>query len=230
MQHSISVGSTKPHECSPSQAFRERIKDLSFPCIAARAAVQADRVMTFEATHIACPFDDQAILQFLHKFIDQYRNDADGFSSAVVIFREPIETSEALFEEHFWKRLQSLRDLDKLNYQYDPRVDSDPLSPGFSFSIKQEAFFIIGLHPGSSRPARKFAYPAIVFNPHQQFERLRKIDKYDKIKSVVRKRDQALAGTINPMLDDYGTRSEVFQYSGKEYDDNWICPLKTKHE
>ena len=124
-----------------------------------------------------------------------------------------------------WQRLQALSNLDAENYDYDRRVDSDPASAHFSFSLKQEAFFIIGLHPGSKRPARQFSYPTLAFNPHQEFEKLRATHHYEPMKKVVRKRDLAYSGSINPMLTDFGEVSEAIQYSGKFYSRDWQCPF-----
>ena len=134
-----------------------------------------------------------------------------------------------MFDELLWQRLQALEILDAENYSYDNRVESDPSSSSFSFSIKEEAFYIIGLHPASSRQARQFKYPALVFNPHAQFEQLRSTTKYEVMKNTVRKRDIALSGSVNPMLQDFGESSEVFQYSGRKYDETWQCPLKITH-
>ncbi len=53
--------------------------------------------------------------------------------------------------------------------------------------------------------------------------------KYDMMKNAVRKRDVAYSGSVNPMLKDFGKASEVFQYSGRKYDENWQCPLKIHH-
>lgn len=128
-----------------------------------------------------------------------------------------------------WMRLQALSDLDAEMYPYDGRVNPDPQSDQFSFSLKEEAFFVIGLNPQSSRPARRFKYPTLVFNPHAQFEELRALKRYDKMKNIVRKKDVALSGSINPMLNDFGDSSEVYQYSGLRYDHNWQCPFKYKN-
>jgi hypothetical protein len=137
--------------------------------------------------------------------------------------------TEVAFDQFFWQRLQALSNLDSEKYAYDQRVSDDPGSENFSFSLKSEAFFIIGLHPASSRPARKFKYPTIVFNPHAQFEKLRKLGQYQKMQNIIRKRDTALAGGINPMLTDFGTASEVYQYTGQQLDNNWTCPLHINH-
>lgn len=207
-------------------AFREFIDDKIFPCVAAKAALTRDQMHIFVAGHLACPKDDRDILDFIYKFVDQYRAADNNFHTACIIFPETHPINEETFDGLLWSRLQALSDLDAQDYPYDMRVDADPSSPQFSFSLKEEAFFIIGLFPGSSRDARRFRYPVIVFNPHAQFEELRSLKRYDKMKNIVRKRDVALSGSINPMLQDFGNDSEVYQYSGMRYDKNWECPYK----
>lgn len=213
-------------ELTLTQAFREHIQDKEFPCIAARSALNGNNIRVFEAGHMGCPKDDFAILNFLHDFVDHYRVEkTTGFHSAAVIFSSPVDLSENQFEDYLWQRLQALHYMDAKQYKYDQRVERDPSNEKFSFSLKEEAFFIIGMHPANSRQARRFVAPAIVFNPHHQFEELRAKNQYEKIKTVVRKRDEKITGSINPMLTDFGTRSEVYQYSGKPYDSDWKCPL-----
>ena len=51
-----------------------------------------------------------------------------------------------------------------------------------------------------SRPARRFAHPVIVFNPHDQFERLREQNRYGRMREAIMARDAKLAGSTNPML------------------------------
>ncbi len=181
------------------------------------------------ATHMGCPKDDLAILQFLYSFVDDYRQSGEMYHSAAVIFQQPTFLTEAIFDEFLWQRLQSLSSMDAANFSYDARVDFDPSSPRFSYSLKEEAFFIIGLHPGSSRATRQFKYPTLVFNPHRQFEQLKETTKYQSLQHVVRKRDIAYSGSVNPMLQDFGAASEVYQYSGRRYDEQWQCPLKINH-
>jgi FPC/CPF motif-containing protein YcgG len=205
------------------------LENKTFPCIGANAALARHHIKCMVAGHMACQKDDLAILQFLYDFVEEYRNSNEAFHSAAVIFREPGILDEEIFDELLWKRLQALRELDERNYDYDKRVNADPLSANFSYSLKEEAFFLIGLHPASSRPARKFKYPTLTFNPHAQFEKLRESKSYDMIKEIVRKRDIAFSGSVNPMLEDFGKSSEVYQYSGRNYDDGWQCPLNIKH-
>lgn len=206
------------------------LKQKEFPCIGAKAALAKQQVKCMVADNMACPNDDAEILRFLYDFVDAYRNSKEFYHSAAIIFSGPQIIDEEIFDDLLWQRLQSLENLDAKNYHYDNRVEADPSSAKFSFSIKEEAFYIIGIHPASSRHARQFKYPTLVFNPHAQFEQLRETTKYEVMKNVVRKRDIAISGSVNPMLEDFGKSSEVYQYSGRKYDDSWQCPLKINHE
>ncbi|MCY7420241.1 MAG: YqcI/YcgG family protein [Chitinophagaceae bacterium] len=210
--------------------YKTFIGNKNFSCVAAKAALAKQQLHAMVADHMACPVSDKSILEFLYAFVDEYRKSENLYHSAAIIFKQPQNISEAMFEEFLWQRLQALSDLDAQQFGFDKRVQSDPSSADFSFSLKEEAFFIIGLHPNNSRQTRQFKNPAIVFNPHQQFEQLRQTDKYRHLQHVVRKRDVELSGSINPMLHDFGEESEVYQYSGRKYGKEWQCPLKISHE
>ncbi len=211
------------------EAYLQFLKPREFPCIAAKAAHARELVKCMVADNMACPKDDSCIFNFLCSFVDAYRNSNEFYHSAAIIFTGPEISNEEMFDSLLWQRLQSLEMLDAGTHTYDKRVEPDPASPRFSFSIKEEAFYIIGLHPASSRQARRFMYPTLVFNPHAQFEQLRESSKYETMKNVVRKRDIAYSGSVNPMLSDFGELSEVYQYSGRRYDEDWKCPLKITH-
>jgi uncharacterized protein len=196
-----------------------------FPCIAAKAALKNGHLKTFVAEHMACPKDDARILHFLYDFVDAYRLSAKPFHSAAILFRGPTGVDPVLFDALLWERLSALRLLDSQHYSYDPRVSDDPVSENFSFSLKEEAFFVIGIHPQSHRLSRQFSHPALVFNPHAEFEKLRVSHRYEPLKRTIRKRDVQFSGSVNPMLKDFGEESEALQYSGNQYDSQWKCPL-----
>jgi FPC/CPF motif-containing protein YcgG len=210
------------------EEYRQFLRSRGFPCIGAKAALSRDHVKCMVAADMSTTQEDKRILSFIYQFIDSYRNSNESFHSAAVIFNTPKSPSESEFESMLWARLNSFAELDRIEYNHDKRVDSDPSSSMFSFSLKEEAFFIIGLHPSSSRKARRFAYPAIVFNPHEEFERLKRAGRYESMKKVVRRRDELYSGSVNPMLKDFGEAPEVFQYSGKHYESTWKCPLHHK--
>ena len=202
------------------------LSNKAFPCVAAKAAMAKDHIKLLVADNFACPKDDKLILNFIYDFTHFYRKCAKGFYSAAVIFKQPEIVNEEMFDELLWKRLAALRSMDALQYPHDSRVAANPDDSNFSFSLMEEAFFIVGLHPTSSRPARRFKYATLVFNPHAQFETMKKDARYEKMKTIVRKRDVSFSGSVNPMLTDFGEASEVYQYSGKNYDSQWQCPLQ----
>ncbi|MEO5978930.1 MAG: guanitoxin biosynthesis heme-dependent pre-guanitoxin N-hydroxylase GntA [Chryseolinea sp.] len=211
------------------QEYLDFIGQKEFPCVGAKAALSKNQVNVFIADHLACPHNDQDIINFIYEFVDSSRDNNELYVTAAVVFRAPGELDEEAFENLFWKRLQALSDIDALKYNYDARVARNPELTDFSFSLKAEAFYVIGLSPGSSRNSRRFKYPSMVFNPHVQFDRLKEINKYEPLKHAIRNRDVLFSGSVNPMLADFGESSEAFQYTGIQHDEQWKCPFIAKH-
>ena len=145
------------------------------------------------------------------------------FSAFVASFIEPTPGNEAQFEELLWSTLQQVNGLDARPWAHGRCAD--PESPEFSFSFAGTGYFIVGLHAGSSRLARRFAWPTLVFNPHRQFDRLKADGRYGRFQQAIRTRDLALQGTMNPMLSDFGEASEARQYSGRSVANGWQCPF-----
>ena len=124
------------------QQLLRHLESKDYPCIEAHDAASKQTLSCFVADHMACPVDDHAILNFIYEFVKDYRTALKGYHSVAIIFREPIRLDEILFDKLLWSRLQSLADLYALQYRYDPRVEIDVTSPHFSFSLKEEAFYI----------------------------------------------------------------------------------------
>ncbi|MBU4529037.1 MAG: YqcI/YcgG family protein [Hoeflea sp.] len=210
-------------------SFQHFIESAEFPCVGAKSALARDALTMFPVGDIDSPASDVDIHRAIHDFSKSLDHDSPIVRSFVVIFDGPEELDEKTFEKALWSRLQSLHNLDVVSGQpWSEAVNPDPDSPHFSLSIGGEPFFVIGLHPNASRPARRFEKPALVFNSHLQFEKLRADGRFDKMKEIIRKRDTALAGDINPMLNDHGDASEARQYSGRAVDDEWKCPFAPK--
>ena len=209
-----------------ARAFRSFLADPAFPCLGAKSALSHDNIEITVAADFLSGADDGRIYRDLLEFVRGYERQPTVFCSFVVVFEGPRNLDEAEFEHHLWARLQSLSDRDaSLGFPYDSRVAADPESPEFSLSIGSEAFFVVGLHPHSSRKARRFEAPALVFNPHDQFERLRADGRYDRLRSAIAHRDAVYSGSVNPMLATHGERSEASQYSGRAVDETWVCPF-----
>jgi FPC/CPF motif-containing protein YcgG len=207
-------------------SFQQFIKSAEFPCVGAKSALAKEQMRFVIGRDIRSAWDDLRILPNLLDLAESYRDDPVLFQSLVVLFEEDAALDEAGFEANLWARLQSLTDKDAwLGQQPDPRVSHAPDDPHFSLSFGGEAFFVVGLHPNASRPARRFARPALVFNLHDQFERLRAEGRYEKLRAAIIERDIAAAGAPNPMLARHGTVSEARQYSGRAVGADWVCPF-----
>lgn len=211
--------------------FHAMILDAQYPCVGAKSALNHDHIEIQVAMDIRCPADDARIHTALAAFAERYKADPQPFQSLAVLFRGPEDLSEKGFEQALWQRVQALSDIDAGKHQpYDPRVSPDAGDPHFSLSFGGEAFFLVGLHPQSSRPARRFMTPALVFNPHDQFERLRAQGRYEGLSQAIINRDVALAGSPNPMLAEHGDISAARQYSGRAVSENWRCPFHAHNE
>ena len=206
--------------------FQDFIRDRAFPCVGAKSALSREQIHVLVARDLRSAWNDLPIHAALHAFAARYKAEPKLFQSLAVIFEGPHDLDEAAFERHLWARVQSLSDKDVWNgVGLDPRVDPEPDSPHFSLSFGGEAFFVVGLHPNASRPARRFETPVMVFNLHDQFEQLRSEGLYEKLRATILARDEALAGSINPMLSRHGEVSEARQYSGRPVEADWVCPF-----
>ncbi|MFN3818749.1 guanitoxin biosynthesis heme-dependent pre-guanitoxin N-hydroxylase GntA [Blastomonas sp.] len=212
-----------------AQRFRAFIKTPQFPCVGAKSALAKGQMRIIVGRDLRSGWDDLRILPSLMDIAQDYARDPVPFQSLAVLFEEDAGLTEEQFERHLWQRVQSLTDKDAwLGQKPDPRVSADPDDPHFSLSFGGEAFFVVGLHPGASRPARRFERPALVFNLHDQFEQLRANGLYEKLRGTILDRDIKLAGDINPMLAVHGTMSEARQYSGRAVDNAWKCPMSQR--
>ena len=213
------------------QRFREFVRETSFPCVGAKAALSRGTMTILTARDVASGWDDMAIWPALAALANGYRADPRLFQTLVVLFARSGAMDERAFEARLWERIQSLSDKDVwLGQRADPRVSADPDDPHFSLSFAGEAFFVVGLHPQASRPARRFEVPAMVFNLHDQFEQLRAQGRYEKLRDSILERDVALAGSINPMLARHGAMSEARQYSGRAVEEGWRCPFAGRRD
>lgn len=207
--------------------FRARIAESSFPCVGAKSALARDSLKVIAARDLRSGWNDVAIHRELLQWSMDYRDDPEGLRSLAVVFETPLDLDEREFEAAMWERVQSFADKDAwLCQPYDAGVSPNPDDPHFSLSFGGCAFFVVGLHPHASRPARRFPRPTLVFNLHGQFERLREEGKYERMRERILERDVALAGSLNPMIARFGESSEARQYSGRAVEPGWNCPFR----
>lgn len=220
----------------PPAPLRARFLDFvasgAFPCVGAKAALARDAIRTVEFDSLEDPRHDAALLDSLADFaalLDAQDADDTTVHSFVALFDRPGRMDEHRFEARLWSQLQRLHDLDaQRGTPWAAGVASDPDDPRFSLSLAGHPFFVIGLHPGASRIARRFEAPALVFNSHRQFDRLRADGRYAKMQAATRARDLDLQGSLNPNLADFGTAPETRQYSGRAVEAQWRCPFHAR--
>lgn len=212
---------------SVEDEFRARIREPDFPCVGAKSALAKGSLKIVAARDLTSSWNDVVIHRELLAWSKEYQQERGGLRSLAVVFEGPRDLDEPAFEAAMWERIQSFADKDAwLGQPYDDSVSPNPEDPHFSLSFGGSAFFVVGLHPNASRPARRFARPALVFNLHEQFERLRKEGKYERMRDRILERDVAIAGSVNPMLARHGEASEARQYSGRLVGADWGCPFR----
>ncbi len=207
-------------------AFREWVLDPEFSCLAGRSALHRStyRFGAYER------LDDEdvtaGLARDLYAFAAERAGFRSGFTTFAAVFRGDRDLDEPAFEARLWSQLQRLHDLDARYHPWDERVASNPGDAEFSFSVAGTAYFVVGMHPHASRRARRFAWPALVFNAHDQFEQLRKAGTLAGLQRQIRQREIALDGTLNANLSEYGEASEALQYSGRANSAGWTCPFR----
>ena len=208
--------------------FISHIANPAFPCLGAKAAVNAGTYVLSVFEELGNPGCSQELARELEDFTASEMMLTKEYATFVAIFRTPRESAENAFERLLWNQLQQLHDIDAAKHRWDPAVSSDPSEANFSFSLGGVALYVVGMHPSSSRLSRQFPWPALIFNPHAQFQRLRDGGKWDRMRDSIRTQDIKLQGNSNPMLSDFGETSEARQYSGRKVDGGWRPPFEAQ--
>ncbi|WP_304038978.1 guanitoxin biosynthesis heme-dependent pre-guanitoxin N-hydroxylase GntA [Mesonia mobilis] len=203
--------------------FEHFILQKNHPCVMAQSVFNLESVVLNDYERMIDINKSYQLLNDLEAYLKNYNFESKEFQSFIAVFSKEQIPSEEQFEKLLWQQLQMLSELD--TKPWDTSVNADPDHENFSFSLLGKSFYMVGMHPESSRFARQSPYPALVFNLHAQFEMLRDMGTYQHVKKRIRKRDEALQGFINPMLEDFGAQSEARQYSGREVKKNWKCPF-----
>jgi uncharacterized protein len=206
--------------------FRGFIDQRDFPCLGAKAAFNAQSYLLRGYNKLGSDLASDALADDLRAFIQSTMRTRSEYASFIAVFRHPLGQTEAEFEEQLWSQLRKLNQIDAAcGYFWDRSVASHPDDPHFSFSFAGQALYVVGMHANSSRAARRFRWPTLVFNPHEQFERLRAGGKWQRMQETIRTRDRRFGGSVNPMLSDFGEKSEARQYSGRVVEENWQPPF-----
>jgi FPC/CPF motif-containing protein YcgG len=207
-------------------AMRALLHDPDFPCFGAKSVINQNSYRFGLYHEIADEASTAGLAHDLFRFIQERPSLTGEFSSFIASFVEPKLRRPKEFEDLLWKQLAALHIVDREFFKWNPEVSSEPSDPEFSFSFAENAFFVVGLSPASQRWARRFPWPTLVFNDHSQFEKLRAEQRFDRLRDLIRDRDEAVHGSPNLMLGDYGdVHSEARQYAGRRVSEKWRCPV-----
>ena len=219
-------------ELAIHRRFAEHIQEDRFPCVVAKSILNRSSYRMGIYDSLASMDTALAVCHDLYEFSHEFKKAQHSremvkarFTSFIAVFRHPHIDSELKFEQLLWQQLQAMHGIDARYFNWDGTVSKEPDSPDFSFSLGGRAFFVVGMHPNSSRLARRSEFLCLVFNPHDQFETLRSTGKYEHLRDTIRERDVAFQGNVNPMLANFGQASESRQYSGRAVSPQWHCPF-----
>jgi len=217
------------HSC-----FLSIISSESYPCVGAKGVFNRGTYRFGVYKEIADEGSTAGLCYDLYDFLADQNAGANGlnspFISFVAAFIDSGIESEMDFHTRLWNQLQAMHNIDRQYHSWDSSVSSDISSPYFAFSFAKQALYVVGLNPFSSRIARRFRWPAIAFNPHSQFRLMREQNTFSSMQSVIRERELALQGSLNPNPADFGTDSEAKQYSGAAANGHLTCPFKARGE
>ncbi|MGN7611401.1 guanitoxin biosynthesis heme-dependent pre-guanitoxin N-hydroxylase GntA [Magnetococcales bacterium HHB-1] len=206
--------------------FRSLVESSPFPCVAGQSTIKNRAFWHGIYQHMQSEEDARWLCHDLFDYI-QIRDHLPGrFSTFIATFLEPEIASETVFEDLLWQLLQRLHALDVPHHAWSSTASSDTKDPNFGFSIAEQAFFIVGLNPASSRLSRRFSWPTLVFNSHDVFIEMENSGEIVRFQKPIRKRDLKLQGNLNPNLEGSEELSRAREFSGRAVPKNWRCPLR----
>ncbi|WP_374029283.1 guanitoxin biosynthesis heme-dependent pre-guanitoxin N-hydroxylase GntA [Bdellovibrio bacteriovorus] len=198
----------------------------NYPCVAAIHSINKNEYDVGHFGELGVGSESLRLARELLKFRDEQENTGEQYLSYIAVFEGPDNLSEEEFEKRLWLELSYLTSHEELSSEWDPAFSSDPRDKDFCFSLGGSAFFVVGMHPKSSRKSRQFPYPMLVFNIYQQFRDLRAAGKFEPMVKTIRERDKLFQGDVNPMVEKYDNTWESIQFSGKNNPPDWQCPFQ----
>lgn len=216
----------KPQEI---ETIREELKEFlsqkNYPCPAAVRSFFKNEYKIGVYEELGSGRSSRSIADDLAAFQEDVKTTQSPYLSFFAVFADDETLTEEEFEKNLWKEVSYLAADSRFSRDWDERFSSNPADGNFCFSFNGEAFFIVGLFPGSSRKARRFKRPTLIFNSFNQFGLLKEKGLYDDMIKISRERDKAFDGSVNPMAEKHGEQWEAIQFSGKQNTSEWKCPF-----
>ncbi len=198
----------------------------SYPCVAAIQSLHRKDYCIKTYTDFGKVYHRSDLRNELLKFLKNYQQTHSQYFSLWAVFEDYESLSEDQFEKLLWNELSALTSTETSAADKDPRFSLDPIKKDFCFSLGGQAVFVVGLHPQSSRKARRFPWPALIFNAYEQFDQLIAQEKYQPMIETIRRREIEFQGDVNPMVLQHNDLWESIQFSGKNNSPEWKCPFQ----
>ena len=209
--------------------FRGTILSPAFPCLGGAGAIRRGdyrfavygALGSAESAHV-CATD-------LMRFVDETPAEEHSIAAFVAAFHGPLIPTEAAFETALWEQLRGMHERDVtaspgVTTLAAATADEGSIDPDPGFVFRARDFFVVGLHPASSRWARRFGWATLVFNALTHSDALKRLGKYDRMQETILNRDYRLQGSANPSL----PFSQQSQFSGRRIGADWRCPVKLR--
>ncbi|KAG8407158.1 hypothetical protein J3458_020651 [Metarhizium acridum] len=146
------------------------------------------------------------------------------FTTLIALFPMTPPRTDVEFEADMMAQLRSLRKLDTEPWPLD--MPKDVRHEDYYYSVFGLSYFVLGLHPCSCRPGRRFTCASLVFNAKRQFDELQKSSQFSDIQCVVRKRDMVLSGAPNPcVVADIPAIQQASGYDHTTFATDWFPEL-----
>ena len=137
--------------------FKKFIIEEDHPCIMSQTIFSSENYQLHTYKGLGSITAAKKIVEDLKNYLEGYDFSTNEFFSFIAVFEDASDYSEKGFEDLLWKQLQNIHNID--HKKWDGTVSSNPKNKSFSFSILGTAFYIVGMHPNSSRNARKSPRP-----------------------------------------------------------------------
>src|SRR5829696_2204811 len=121
-----------------------------FTCVGAKSAIRQGAYRFALYPELGAAASSAGLAHDLFEFAGEAPTFDGEFTTFIASFAAPTAIDEVTFEGLLWQTLQQLHDLDVAHHTWDDHVSDDWSDPRFAFSFARTAFFIVGLHAGSS--------------------------------------------------------------------------------
>ncbi|MFB7258682.1 guanitoxin biosynthesis heme-dependent pre-guanitoxin N-hydroxylase GntA [Streptomyces nojiriensis] len=206
------------------EEFRSLVLGGTFPCLGGASALRRGQYRFGWYPRLGSAEAVSTCAESLTRFVTEFPERSHPVAVHVAVFDGPGELGDEDFEALLWHQLRGMRLADETGGCARRATSAEQggnamEDPGFFFGCRN--FFVVGMHPGASRKARTFPWPALVFNALSHMGPLQQAGSYTSMQDKIRSRDRRLQGSVNPSL----FRPRIAQFSGRAVTPDWKCPV-----